>query len=159
MANAALKLRHQCAATHTHVLRVCVCSFKCHHYRAHHRLHGKCPASSRRTHATAAVAVAASLSLLLLSCRLQFLLLPLPLPLLLFLCPVLRLQCCVIVSILIYVRPPEFQPVYAGPSACRSLSTPHSAHPAPSCSSTILTLLTKLHKLSAFVCLSGAGSA
>lgn len=87
----------------------------------------------------AAAAAAASLSLLLLSCSDYSLLFLLPLP--------LRLQCW----LLRYCFHFDLCPPSRSGTVLLSRSLAGS--------STILTLLTKLHKLSAFVCLSGAGLA
>lgn len=89
----------------------------------------------------AAAAAAASLSLLLLSCSDYSLLF-----LLLLLLP-LRLQCW----LLRYCFHFDLCPPSRSGTVLLSRSLAGS--------STILTLLTKLHKLSAFVCLSGAGLA
>lgn len=150
MANALLELRHQvpdahmCVGVRSTVCIWCVCeSGVCAHSNAIIiMLIIVYMASARDARASAVAdvaAAAASLSLLLLSCSDYSLLFLLPLP--------LRLQCW----LLRYCFHFDLCPPSRSGTVLLSRSLAGS--------STILTLLTKLHKLSAFVCLSGAGLA
>lgn len=136
MANALLGLRHQVPDAHMcecAVECVCVRPFKCHHYRAHHRLHGKCPECQSVCCCRCCCCFIILITPFVLRLRLRLRLQPaLPAPSAELLRYCFHFDLC----------PP------AASSACQ-----------PARSSTILTLLTKLHKLSAFVCLSGAGLA
>lgn len=149
MANALLELRHQVPDAHMCVRSAvdcvwCVCeSGVCAHSNAIIIvLIIVYMASARDARASAVAdvaAAAASLSLLLLSCSDYSLLFWLVLP--------LRLQCW----LLRYCFHFDLCPPSRSGTVLLSRSLARS--------STILTLLTKLHKLSAFVCLSGAGLA